>query len=192
MSIVSPVVACGAVVPFGISIATGERPSSLALAGAALAIGGGVLASAEERRAAVPHRTRAIALAVVAAVALGLFTYFLGLGSREGSALSTLTGARVGSLGFLLLLAAGRRESLRVGRRWIAPLVAIGLCDTTANVLFALASRHGLLALVSVLGSLYPIATIVLAYVFLHERLTRPQLVGVATALAGVAALSAG
>jgi drug/metabolite transporter (DMT)-like permease len=192
MSIVSPVVACGAVVPFGISIATGERPSSLALAGAALAIGGGVLASAEERRAAVPHRTRAIALAVVAAFALGLFTYFLGLGSREGSALSTLTGARVGSLGFLLLLAAGRRESLRVGRRWIAPLVAIGLCDTTANVLFALASRHGLLALVSVLGSLYPIATIVLAYVFLHERLTRPQLVGVATALAGVAALSAG
>ena len=121
MSIVSPVVACGAVVPFGISIATGERPSSLALAGAALAIGGAVLASAEERRAAVPHRTRAVALAVAAAVALGLFTYFLGLGSREGSALSTLTGARVGSLGFLLVLAAGRRESLRVGRRWIAP-----------------------------------------------------------------------
>ena len=192
MSIVSPVVACGAVVPFGISIATGERPSGLALGGAALAIGGAVLASAEERRAAVPHRTRAVALAVAAAVALGLFTYFLGLGSREGSALSTLTGARVGSLGFLLLLAAGRRESLRVGRRWIAPLVAIGLCDTTANVLFALASRHGLLALVSVLGSLYPIVTIVLAYVFLRERLTRPQLAGVAIALAGVAALSAG
>jgi drug/metabolite transporter (DMT)-like permease len=131
-------------------------------------------------------------LAVAAAVALGLFTYFLGLGSREGSALSTLTGARVGSLAFLLLLAASRRESLRIGRRWLGPVAAIGLLDVTANVLFALASRHGLLSLVSVLGSLYPVMTIVLAYVFLHERLTRPQLAGVATALAGVAALSAG
>jgi drug/metabolite transporter (DMT)-like permease len=192
MSIVSPIVACGAVVPFAVSIATGERPSELSIAGAGLAIGGAVLASVEERRAVEANRARAVVLAVAAAVALGLFTYFLGLGSREGSALSTLTGARVGSLGFLLLLAAGRRESLRVGRRWILPIVAIGLLDTSANALFALASRHGLLSLVSVLGSLYPVMTIVLAYVFLHERLTRVQLAGVATALVGVAALSAG
>ena len=74
-------------------------------------------------------------------------------------------------------------------RKFILPIVAIGLLDTSANALFALASRHGLLSLVSVLGSLYPVMTIVLAYVFLHERLTRPQLAGVATALAGVAAL---
>jgi drug/metabolite transporter (DMT)-like permease len=192
MSIVSPVVACGAVVPFGVSIATGERPSAAALAGAALAIGGALLASVEEHRSAVRNRARAVVLAVAAAVALGLFTYFLGLGSREGSALSTLTGARIGSLGFLLLLAAGRRESLRIGRRWLGPVAAVGLLDVTANVLFALASRHGLLSLVSVLGSLYPVMTIVLAYAFLHERLTRIQLGGVATALVGVAALSAG
>jgi len=192
MSIVSPVVACGAVVPFGVSIATGERPSAVSLAGAGLAIAGAVLASAEERQAEEPNRTRAVVLAVVAAVALGLFTYFLGLGSREGSALSTLTGARVGSLSFLLVLAAARRESLRIGRRWFWPIAAVGLLDVTANVLFALSSRHGLLALVAVLGSLYPVMTILLAYVFLHERLTRPQLAGVATALAGVAALSAG
>jgi len=192
MSIVSPVVACGAVVPFAVSLATGERPSAVSLAGAALAIGGAVLASVEERRSTVPSRARAVILAMAAAVALGLFTYFLGLGSREGSALATLGGARVGSLGFLLLLAASRRESLRIGRRWLGPIVAIGLLDVTANVLFALASRHGLLSLVSVLGSLYPVMTIVLAYGFLHERLTRAQLGGVATALLGVAALSAG
>ena len=192
MSIVSPVVACGAVVPFAVAIATGERPSGVAFAGAGLAIGGAVLASAEERHATEANRARAVALAVAAAVALGLFTYFLGLGSREGSALSTLTGARVGSLGFLLLLAAGRRESLRVGRRWILPIVGIGLLDMSANALFAFASRHGLLSLVSVLGSLYPVMTILLAYLVLHERLSRVQLAGVATALVGVAALSAG
>jgi drug/metabolite transporter (DMT)-like permease len=192
MSIVSPVVACGAVVPFAISLATGERPSGIALAGAAVALGGAVLASVEESRAPARERGRAIALAVVAAGALGLFTYFLGLGSREGSALSTLLGARVGSLTLLLVLTAAVGSTLRVGRRGLLPVAAVGLMDVTANALFALASTQGLLALVSVLGSLYPVTTVLLAHVVLGERLTRAQLAGVAVALAGVAALSVG
>jgi drug/metabolite transporter (DMT)-like permease len=192
MSIVSPIAACGAVVPFGVSVATGERPGGIAIVGSVLALGGAVLASAEERRADSPNRARAVALAALAAIALGLFTYFLGLGSREGSVLSTLTGARVGSLSLLVLLAVGRRESLRVPRRWLLPIAAIGLCDLAANAMFAFASRHGLLSLVSVIGSLYPVMTVALAYVILHERLTRVQLAGVVAALLGVAAMSAG
>jgi drug/metabolite transporter (DMT)-like permease len=192
MSIVSPIVACGAVVPFAISIATGERPSALALAGAGVALAGAVLASAEERRAAAHERKQAVMLATVAAGALGLFTYFLGLGSREGTALSTLVGARVGSLTLLLVLALVLRAPRRLGRSALLPIAAVGLCDVAANALFALASGHGLLALVSVLGSLYPVMTVVLAYVFLHERLTPLQLAGVGVALAGVAALSVG
>jgi drug/metabolite transporter (DMT)-like permease len=192
MSIVSPVVACGAVVPFAIAIATGERPSGLAVGGAVIALTGAVLASTEERRAPEPNRARAIVFAVVAAVALGLFTYFLGLGSREGSGLSTLVGARIGSLTILLALAGGTRSSLRVGRRWLLPVAAVGLCDVAANALFAIASGHGLLALVSVLGSLFPITTVLLAYAILHERLTRVQVAGISIALVGVAALSAG
>jgi drug/metabolite transporter (DMT)-like permease len=192
MSIVSPIVACGAVVPFAISIATGERPSALALTGAGVALAGAVLASAEERRAAASERKQAVMLATVAAGALGLFTYFLGLGSREGTALSTLVGARVGSLTLLLVLALVLRAPLRLGRSALLPVAAVGLCDVAANALFALASGHGLLALVSVLGSLYPVMTVVLAYVFLHERLTPLQLAGVGVALAGVAALSVG
>ena len=192
MSVVSPVVACGAVVPFGVSIATGERPSGLALAGACAALGGAVLASVEERRSTSPERARAIALAVVAAVALGLFVYVLGLGSRQGDALSTLLGARVGSLGLLVLLASARRAPLRVPRAALAAVVAVGLADVTANVLFAFASGHGLLALVSVLGSLYPVVTVLLAHVLLGERLTRAQQAGVAVALAGVVAIAGG
>ena len=190
MSVVSPVVACGAVVPFAVSIATGERPSGLALAGAGAALGGAVLASVEERRASSPDRARAIALAVVAAIALGLFVYFLGLGSRQGDALSTLLGARVGSLTLLLVLASARRAPLRVPRAALAAIVAVGLADVTANALFAFASSHALLALVSVLGSLYPVATVLLAHVLLGERLTRTQQAGVAIALAGVAAIA--
>ena len=192
MSIVSPVVACGAVVPFTISLATGERPSTIALGGAVVALGGAVLASAEESRAPARGRARAILLAAVAAGCLGVFTYFLGLGSREGSALPTLLGARVGSLSCLLLLAASRRAPVRLERRHIPVVAAVGLADVGANALFALASGHGLLALVSVLGSLYPVTTVLLAHVVLGERLTPFQIAGVGVALAGVAALSVG
>jgi drug/metabolite transporter (DMT)-like permease len=191
MSVVSPLAACGAVVPFAIAVAAGDRPSGLALIGAAAALGGAILASVEERRAASPERGRAVLLALFAAVALGVFVYFLGLGSREGDVLSTLVGARVGSLGILVALAVGQRATLRLPGRALGAIAAVGLADVSANALFAFASGHGLLALVSVLGSLYPVMTLFLAHVFLHERLTRTQQAGVAIALVGVVAIAA-
>jgi drug/metabolite transporter (DMT)-like permease len=191
MSVVSPLVACGAVVPFAVSLATGERPSGLAVAGAAVALGGAVLASVEERRAESRDRARAIALAVVAAVALGFFVYFLGLGTKEGDALSTLFGARIGSLALLAAVAGGMRATLRIPRTSLLPVAAVGIADVTANALFALASTRALLSIVSVLGSLYPVVTVLLAHVLLGERLTRAQQVGIGVALAGVAAISA-
>jgi drug/metabolite transporter (DMT)-like permease len=192
MSVVSPVAACGAVVPFAIALATGERPSGIALGGAAAALAGAVLASLDERRGDSPERARAVALAAVAALALGLFVYFLGLGSREGDPISTLTGARVASLALLVTLAGARRATLRVPRASLAAVAAVGLADVAANGLFAFATGHGLLALVAVLGSLYPVVTVLLAHVLLGERLTRPQQAGVAVALAGVCAIAAG
>ncbi len=191
MSVVSPIAACGALVPFVVSIATGERPAIVAAAGAILALAGAVLASVEERRSASPERARAVVLAGVTAVALGLFVYFLGLGSREGDVLSALVGARIGSLGILVVLAAGQRATLRLSPRALGAVAAVGLADVSANALFAFASGHGLLALVSVLGSLYPVMTLLLAHVLLGERLTRAQQAGVAIALAGVVAIAA-
>jgi drug/metabolite transporter (DMT)-like permease len=192
MSVVSPIAACGAVVPFAIAIARGERPSHLAIGGAVFALGGAVLASLDERRSESPERARAMALAAGAALALGLFVYFLGLGSREGDALSTLVGARVGSLTFLVAASAVSRTPMRVPRASLAAVAAVGLADVSANALFAFASGHGLLSLVSVLGSLYPVVTVLLAHVLLGERLTRPQRFGVLVALAGVAAIASG
>jgi drug/metabolite transporter (DMT)-like permease len=192
MSVVSPLAACGAFVPFGVSLATGERPRVLALVGAGLAFSGAVAASVPEHRSAVPARSQAVALAALAALTLGCFTYFLGLGSREGSPLSTLLGARVGSLFVLVALSVGARERVRIGRRLLVPVLAVGLCDVGANALFALASGHGLLALVSVLGSLYPLVTVLLASFVLGERLTRLQLAAVSVALVGVCALASG
>jgi drug/metabolite transporter (DMT)-like permease len=164
MSIVSPVAACGALVPFGIALATGERPAAAAIGGAVIALVGAVLASLDERRAEGERRRGAV-LAVVAAVAIGLFIYFLGLASKHGTALSVLLGARVGSLSLLLAGSVLLHMQRRVERRDVPGVTAVGLLDTGANGLFVLASAGGFLSLVSVLGSLYPVVTLLAARV---------------------------
>jgi drug/metabolite transporter (DMT)-like permease len=84
------------------------------------------------------------------------------------------------------------RAPLRVPRASVVAVAAVGIADVTANTLFALASSRGLIAIVAVLGSLYPVTTVLLAHLLLGERLTRVQRTGVAIALAGVAAVTAG
>jgi drug/metabolite transporter (DMT)-like permease len=71
-------------------------------------------------------------------------------------------------------------------------LVVIGAFDNLANVTFALAAQSGMLALVSVVASLYPVSTVLLARGFLHERMSRAQLAGVVTAFAGVVLIALG
>jgi drug/metabolite transporter (DMT)-like permease len=192
MSIVSPVVACGALVPFGISLGTGDRPAAVVLAGAVIALCGAVLASADEHRAVESARRQAMLLALGAAVALGLFTEFLGLASRHGDVLPALVGARIGSLAVLGTWALATRAAVRVGRASLPAIVGLGLLDTLANGLFAFATGHGFLSIVSVLGSLYPIATVIAAYALLGERISRPQRAGVLLALVGIALVAAG
>jgi drug/metabolite transporter (DMT)-like permease len=71
-------------------------------------------------------------------------------------------------------------------------MIGIGLLDNLANVTFALASQTGLLTLIAVLGSLYPVATVLLAWTVLRERLNRWQWVGVALAFVGVGLIASG
>jgi drug/metabolite transporter (DMT)-like permease len=186
MSIVSPVAACGALVPFGIALATGERPAAAAIGGAVIALVGAVLASLDERRAEGDRRRGAV-LAVVAAIAIGLFIYFLGLASKHGTALSALLGARIGSLSLLAVGSVLLRMPRRIERGDVPGVAAVGLLDTGANGLFVLASAGGFLSVVSVLGSLYPVVTLLAAHALLGERITAPQRLGVGLALGGVA-----
>ena len=81
------------------------------------------------------------------------------------------------------------RGDMRVS---IAPLVAMGILDLTANGLYALATRHGLLSVVAVAASLYPLITVLLARSLLGERVHRVQEIGIVAALAGVTLIAAG
>ena len=98
--------------------------------------------------------------------------------------------ARVIAFAVVASLAAVARP--RVARGALTPLIAIGILDTTANGAFALASTKGLLSVVAVLGSLFPVVTVALAHVHLHERLAPWQRVGVAMALTGTLAIAGG
>src|SRR3954454_460201 len=192
MSVVSPVAACGALVPFVLALAGGERPSTLVLVGAVVALGGAVLASADEHRAGDAGRRKGAMLAIAAAFALGLFIYFLGRGGQHGETLSALVGARIGSLSLLAVWAVATRAPARLSRDSVPAVAGFGLLDVSANALFVLASARGYLSIVSVLGSLYPIATVLAAYALLGERINPVQRVGVALALAGVAVVASG
>jgi len=192
MSVVSPVAACGALVPFALALATGERPSGLVVGGAAAALAGAVLASAEEHGSAEPGRRQGALLALVAALSLGFFVYFIGLAGKHGETLSALIGARVGSLSLLVTALVVTRSSLQLTRRDLPAVALLGLLDTGANGLFVLASARGYLSIVSVLGSLYPVVTVLAAHTILGERISHVQRWGVALALAGVAVVASG
>ena len=191
ISIVSPVSACGALVPVGLALATGERPGALALAGSAVGLAGAVLASVHEIRGEHPAARSSIALALLAAIGIGGFLWFLGRAADGGHTLSALLGARLGSITLLGLGVLVTRSSIAMPVSEIPAVASIGLLDTTANGLFAIAIQHGYITVVSVLGSEYPVATVILAHTFLGERITRPQLVGVALALTGVGMVAA-
>jgi len=192
MGIVGPISATGAIVPLAYGLARGERPSALQALGIAVAVAGVVAASLEP----LPEGTgRKLATGVPLALlaALGFGSAILGLNrvSQAGVVWGTLT-LRLTVVPIVCLAALLLRPSTARLRATFPVLVAAGLFDTGANLLYGASARHGLISVVSVLGSLYPVVIVVLARFVLAERIARPQLAGVAVALAGVALISAG
>ena len=74
------------------------------------------------------------------------------------------------------------RSAWRVDRRLIPATAGVGVLDMAAAGAFVLAVQTGALAVAAVLSSLYPVATVILATVFLRERVTRSHAVGIALA----------
>jgi drug/metabolite transporter (DMT)-like permease len=189
MGVVSPIAALGTVVPVLIGVVSGERPTRLTLAGLLLALLGAVAASGPELRGRAGARP--VVLAALAGLGFGLALVCIERGSRS-DAVMTLTGMRATSVAVFLATAVVVHSLGGLGPRELPSLALIGIGDVGANLTFALASQRGFLSITSVLGSLYPVVTVLLARVVLHERLTRVQLLGVSAALAGVALVALG
>lgn len=184
MSIVAPLSACAAIVPVVVSLASGDAPTTVQGLGMALALAGAALAAAEPggRRAA------GVGLAVLAAFAFGLF--FVGMDqAADDGALWAVAVNRAAAVSTLVVAAAILRPR-PLARDAYAPLAMVGALDVAANAMFAIALTVGMAAMVSVLGSLYPLATVVLARAVLHEQVTGSQRTGVMAALTGIALVS--
>jgi drug/metabolite transporter (DMT)-like permease len=193
MSLVVPIAAMAAVVPVIVGIATGDRPSALQLAGMLVAMTGAVLASREPDRegSGGPRLAAGVLLAALSAFAWGWFFLAIDVASDGGAVWASLVN-RTTSLVILLAAAIILRPRLREARPHVPALAVSGTLDVSANLLFAAASTKGLVSLVSVAGSLYPVVTVVLARVVLKERVNRIQDAGVIAALGGVVLIAAG
>jgi drug/metabolite transporter (DMT)-like permease len=192
MGIVGPITATAAIIPLVYGLARGERPSALQGVGVGLAVLGVAAASLEPLPDGRGRKLGAgVGLAVGAALAFG-FALIAMSKAAEGGSVWAVTTMRIAAVPVLLVAAAalGGRPP-RTRSAWLI-LAGAGAADTGATILFGVATTKGLLSVVSVLASLYPIVLVVLARSLLHERVARPQLVGVAVALGGVALISVG
>ncbi|HEX6714362.1 MAG TPA: EamA family transporter [Thermoleophilaceae bacterium] len=192
MSLVVPIAATAAVVPVIVGIASGDRPSALQLLGMVVALAGAVMASREPGEEGERGSLAAgVLLAALSALFIGFF--FLAIdGASDGGAVWASLVNRITSVTLLLVAVAAMRPKLSPARPHAAALALAGTLDVSANLLFAAASTEGLISLVSVAGSLYPVITVLLARLVLKERVHRIQEAGVVAALGGVVLIAAG
>ncbi|MDI5970712.1 DMT family transporter [Streptomyces sp. SL13] len=186
MSVVAPVSACGTAIPVVYGLLRGEHVMPVQGLGIAVAFVGVILVSGPELHGGAGGR-RTVLLSLGAAAGFGSVFLFSGLGAPHGVYGTMLAEQFVGLL--LVLPAAWARRDLRGitwDRRTVALSVLVGFGDLAAIASYLGAARGSHLAVVSVLSSLYPVVTTLLARYLLAERLRSVQNAGVVAALAGI------
>ncbi len=191
ISLVVPLTAViSAALPVVYGLARGERPGTPALVGVVLALAAIAVVSATpgsgQTLSAAP-----IVFSLAAGTLFGLFLILLSQVSDEAGLwpipLSRSSSSLV--LAGLALSVTGRQ--LRGIRELLPAGIAIGTLEAVGIIALFLALQRGPLSIASVLLSLYPVTTVVLATIVLSERMSRTQLAGVALALGSVILISA-
>lgn len=191
ISIVAPIAGVSAVVPVIVGIASGESPSTWQLAGIACALMGVFLAAREPRSSGDSRIAAGVGLAILAAIGFGGYFPFMHAAGNADFWWASLI-FRIASTSVIMLAVVVARPNILVPGRVLPWLALIGFGDMFGNLLFAAASTSGLVSVTSVLASLYPIVTVVLARIVLSERVARSQEAGIGLTLAGVVLISAG
>jgi drug/metabolite transporter (DMT)-like permease len=182
MSVAAPVSALVAAgIPVIFAALTEGLPSLWVIAGFVLALAAIWLVSGGSR----DFRLAELRLPVLAGLAFGFFFTTLHLASGE-SVIYPLIAVRMVSISSLLLFSLATRQPVAPSRASLFPILISGLLDTLGNGLYALAAQLGRVDVAAVLGSLYPGATVLLAWILLKEHVNRQQVVGIAAALAAI------
>jgi drug/metabolite transporter (DMT)-like permease len=194
MSVVAPVAATGVVIPVLVGVLGGNDLAAVQVVGMGVAVAGVVLASRHPGEhalvaAAREHRD-SVVLALTAAVAFGCYFLLAHIGARGGVAWLLLLSHLTSLAGVLAIMVVARpSRPSRLGRD-LGVLAVAGALDFGATGLYGIANHGGQLSIVAVAGSLYPVATVLLARLVLGERLVRAQAAGVCLALVGVALIA--
>lgn len=195
MTVVAPITAVvGAIVPVVAGLLQGERPPPVALVGIAVAIGCVALVSgAGGRDREQRHRTpsRVLRAAFLSGVGFGALFVLLDRTS-DASGMWPLVAARVVSVPLLLVVIGVTRTRPGDDGGALGIAVGAGVLDMSANVLYLEAVRGGLLSLVAVISSLYPVSTVGLAFVVDRERVSRTQAIGLGLAAAALVMVAIG
>lgn len=188
MGLAAPIVGVlAAFIPVMVSIFASGLPGALKILGFAVGILSLWLVSYSGGQ--LPER-RILGLALLAGVGFGLFLVFID--RVESSAVFwPLVAARAASFSAMLVVTIGKRQSWRPSgsRQWMT-ITLSGVLDALANAFFVIATQTGRLDVAAVTSSLYPAATILLAWLILKERIARLQLLGIAAALLAIILIS--
>ncbi len=184
MGVVAPVTAvAAAIVPVIFSILSEGLPAMEVFVGFIIALIAVWLISQGGREGKI-HLSD-LRLPVFAGFGFGIFFILIDQVSSN-AILWPLVSARSASILVVFIVGMlSRNIELPVPTR--LPIIALtGIFDTGGNIFFALATRVGRLDISAILGSLYPAATVVLAWIILNERLVMRQWIGILLALVAV------
>jgi drug/metabolite transporter (DMT)-like permease len=190
MGVVAPVAGVlGASIPVLAGILLEGLPPPIVIAGIGLAIVAVVLVS---RVRGHPGSGRSgLELGLAAGLCIGLFNVTI---SRidESIVFGPVSIVRIVQIVLVSTVMLVARRPGAVPRRLLPPVAAIGILDMTGNAAFLFAEQTGPLAVASILSSLYPVTTVILAAIVLRERVTRDHAVGIAAAAVAILLIGAG
>lgn len=208
IAVVAPVTASAiAILTFIVGLVRGERPSSLSLAGVALAIVAVVLISRPPKARHAPSPPSEpgrriglggeLGLSLAAGASLATFQTTIGeIGDAAGFAPLLVVRAAALALSLAALAVVWRRAGaprLRLPRRsTVVPVVASGVLLLLAHALLLEALSLGLLSIVGPITALSPAFTVIPAWLFLHEHISRVQVLGMVVATAGLVLVALG
>lgn len=187
MSVAAPVSALlAAAIPVIVGVLQDGNPGALVMLGFLLALAAVWLVSGGE---GLRIHFEDLRQPVIAGIAFGLFFICLQRASQT-SLWWPLVAIRIVSISSLLGYATLTRQKWLPKRESLVPILLSSVLDTIGNASYAMSARMGRLDVAAVLGSLYPGATVLLAWLFLKENITRVQTVGILLALAAIVILT--
>jgi uncharacterized membrane protein len=192
MGVVAPITAViAALIPVAAGVVLQGVPPPLVLVGIGLAIVAVLLVSRVADDRDELDRPSGFRFAIVGGLGIGAFSVFVAQIS-DGHAFGPLTLIRGMEAALIVGVVLVTRSAWRPERRLLPAIAGVGVLDMAGNGAFILAVQAGSLAVAAVLSSLYPVTTVILAAVFLRERVTVTHAIGILLAVVAIACIAAG